>query len=32
VRLNLGVRPQLPMAERTLKELEKDTRWLKIER
>jgi uncharacterized membrane protein YqjE len=32
VRLNLGVRPRPPMAERTLKELEKDTRWLKIER
>jgi len=32
VRLSLGMRPQLPMAERTLKELEKDTRWLKIER
>ena len=32
VRLNLGVRPQQPMAERTLKELKKDTRWLKIER
>jgi len=32
VRLKLGIRPQQPMAGRTLKELEKDTRWLKIER
>jgi uncharacterized membrane protein YqjE len=32
VRLKLGVRPQLPVAERTMKELEKDTRWVKIDR
>jgi uncharacterized membrane protein YqjE len=32
VRLRLGVRPQQPLAERTLKELEKDTRWLRIEK
>jgi uncharacterized membrane protein YqjE len=32
VRLSLGIRPRQPMAQRTLKELEKDTRWLKIER
>jgi uncharacterized membrane protein YqjE len=32
VRLRLGVRPQQPLAERTLKELEKDARWLRIER
>jgi uncharacterized membrane protein YqjE len=32
VRLGLGVRPRQPLAERTVKELQKDTRWLKIER
>lgn len=31
-RLLLGVRPQQPLAERTVKELEKDVRWLRIER
>lgn len=32
VRLSRGVGPQRPLAGRTLKELEKDTRWLKSER
>jgi uncharacterized membrane protein YqjE len=32
VRLRLGVRPQQPLAERTLKGLERDARWLRIER
>jgi uncharacterized membrane protein YqjE len=32
VRLGLGVGRKQPLAERTVKELEKDARWLKIER
>jgi uncharacterized membrane protein YqjE len=32
VRLGLGVRPQKALAERTMRELEKDTRWLRIEK